>query len=62
MVPKNRMLTHALMVSSFNPHIYRMSNATAKQMAKLISVIRLKLTILFKVLSVLSIIFVVMMQ
>ena len=49
MVPKNMILAPALIVSSFNPHIYRISNATAKQMEKLISVIRLKLTILFKV-------------
>lgn len=55
MVPKNMILAPALIVPSFNPNIYRMSNATAKQIKKLISVIRLKLTILFKVLSVLFI-------
>ena len=56
MVPKNMTLAPALIVPSFNPHIYRMSNATAKQMEKLISVIRQKLMILFTVLNVLSII------
>lgn len=55
MVPKNRMLTHTLMVSSFNPHMYKMASDIAKQIKKLISVIRQKLTILFKVLSVLFI-------
>ena len=55
MVPKNMILAPALIVLSFNPHIYRISNATAKQIKKLISVIRQKLTILFKVLSVLFI-------
>ena len=55
MVPKNRMLTHALTVSSFNPHMYKMASDIAKQIKKLVSVIRLKLTILFKVLSVLFI-------
>ena len=55
MVPKNMTLAPALIVPSFIPHIYRMSNATAKQIKKLVSVIRLKLTILFTVFSLLFI-------
>ena len=49
MVPKNRMLTHALMVTSFIPNIYNTVKAKAAQMAKLIRVMILRLKIVLEI-------------